>query len=82
MKAHRDGFSRFSVRSAWRGDAVYRKPRATTSESLEKPPFRSPARAARGRRETLPMPRIARGSAPTRRRAEAISMGLHQRSLV
>ena len=42
---------RFSVRSAWRGDTVYRKPRATTSEGLEKPPFRSPPRAAGGRRE-------------------------------
>ena len=82
MKAHRDGFSRFSVRSAWRGDTVYRKTHATTSESLEKPPFRSPPRAAGGRRETLPMHRIACGSAPTRRGAEAISMGLHQRSLV
>jgi hypothetical protein len=88
MKAHRDGFSRFSVRSAWRGlpsvrlreagDTVYRKTRATTSESFEKPPFRSPPRAAGGRRETLPMHCIACGSAPTRRRAEAISMGLHQ----
>ena len=76
MKAHRDGFSRFSVRSAWRGDTVYRKTRATTSESLEKPPFRSLPRAADGRRETLTMPRIARGSAPTRRGAEAIYMCL------
>jgi hypothetical protein len=31
---HRDGFPRFSARSAWRGDAAHRKARATPSESL------------------------------------------------
>ncbi len=35
---HRDGFPRLSARSAWRGDAGHRKPRATPSESLGKPP--------------------------------------------
>jgi hypothetical protein len=74
IETHIDDFSRFSVRSAWRGDTVYRKPRATTSEGLEKPPFRSPSRAAGGRRETSPMPRIAFGSAPPRRRAIWVSI--------
>ena len=64
------------------GDTVYRKPRATTSEGLEKPPFRSPPRAAGGCRETSPMPRIAFGSAPPRRGAEAIYMGLYPCRLV
>ncbi len=35
---HRDSFPRLSARSAWRGDAGHRKPRATRSESLGKPP--------------------------------------------
>ncbi len=35
-----------------------------------------------GRRETLPMPRIARGFPPTRRIARPISMGHYQRDLV
>ncbi len=35
---HRDGFPRFSARSAWRSDAGHRKPCATPSESLGKPP--------------------------------------------
>ncbi len=40
---HRDGFPRLLARSAWRGDAAHRKPRApskshATSESLGKPP--------------------------------------------
>ncbi len=34
---HRDGFPRLSARSAWRGDAGHRKPRATPPESLGKP---------------------------------------------
>ena len=43
---HRDGFPRFSARSAGRSDARHRKPRAPSksilpSESLGKPPFRS-----------------------------------------
>ena len=63
--------------SAWRGDTVYRKPRATTSEGLEKPPFRLPPRAAGGRRETSLMPHIDFGSAPPRRSPEAIYMGLY-----
>ncbi len=40
---HRDGFPRFSARSAWRGDAGHREPWAPSqshgpSESLGKPP--------------------------------------------
>ena len=77
---HRDGFPRFSARSAWRGGAGHREPRGTPPESpsLEawgKPPFRSPGRTVGGRREALTMPRIARGSPPARRIARAISMG-------
>ncbi len=79
---HRDGFPRFSARSGWRGDAGHRVGRATPSESLGKPPFRSPGRTAGGRRKTLPMSHIARGFPPTRRIAHAISRGHYQRSLV
>ncbi len=88
---HRDGFPRFSARSAWCGDAGHRKPRAPSqshgpSESLGKPPFRSRGRTAGGRRKALPMSRIARGFPPTRplarRIACAISMGHYQRDLV
>ncbi len=79
---HRDGFPRLSARSAWRGDAGHRKPRATPPESLGKPPFRSRRRTAGGRRKALPMSRIARGFPPTRRIARPISMGHYQRSLV
>ncbi len=79
---HRDGFPRLSARSAWRGDAAHRKPRATTSESLGKPPFRSRRRTAGGRRKALTMSRIARGFPPTRRIACTITMGHYQRSLV
>ncbi len=83
----RDGFPRLSARSAWRGDAGHRKPRAPSeshgpSESLGKPPFRSRGRTAGGRREALPMSHIACGFPPTRRIARAISMGHYQRSLV
>ncbi len=83
---HRDGFPRFSARSAWRGDARPRKPRATPPESLGKPPFRSRRRTGSGRpwgrRKALPMSRIARGFPPTRRIACTISMGHYQRFLV
>ena len=79
---HRDGFPRFSARSAWRGDAGHREPQATPPESLGKPPFRSPGRTAGGRREALTMPRIACGPPSARRIAHAISMGHYQRSLV
>ncbi len=40
----RDGLPRFSARSVRRGDAGHRKPFATLSESLGRPPFRSPIR--------------------------------------
>ncbi len=79
---HRDGVPRFSARSAWRGDAGHRKARATPSESLGKPPFRSRGRAAGGRRKALPMSHIARGFPPTRRIAHAISKGHYRCSLV
>ncbi len=88
---HRDGFPRFSARSAWRGDAGHRKPCAPSesygpSESLGKPPFRSGGRTAGGRRKALTMSRIARGFPPTRPVARPIacpsSMGHYQRSLV
>ena len=57
---HRDGFPRLSARSAWRGDpgsaggfaeasVEHRKPCATPSESLGKPPFRSGGRTGTGR---------------------------------
>ncbi len=51
---HRDGFPRFSARSAWRGDAGHRKPCAPSQsygqpESLGKPPFRSGRRTGSGR---------------------------------
>ena len=71
---HRDGFPRFSARSAWRGDAVHRKPRATPSESLGKPPFRSRGRTAGGRRQALTMPRIARGLPAERHGIEVIDL--------
>jgi hypothetical protein len=79
---HRDDFPRFSARSARRGDGGHRKARATPSESLGKPPFRSRGRTAGGRRKALPMSHIARGLPPTRRIAHAISMGRYRRSLV
>ncbi len=51
---HRDGFPRFSARSAWRSDAGHREPCAPSqshgpSESLGKPPFRSRRRTGSGR---------------------------------
>ncbi len=54
IMTHRDGFPRLSARSAWRGDAGHRKPCAPSqsygpSESLGKPPFRSPGRTGSGR---------------------------------
>ena len=54
---HRDGLPRFSARNVGRGDAAHREARATPSESLGKPPFRSPPRPVRGRRKALPMGR-------------------------
>ena len=45
---HRDGLPRFSARSVGRGDAAHREERATPSESLGKPPFRSPLRPVGG----------------------------------
>ncbi len=92
---HRDGFPRFSARSAWRGDAGHRKPCAPStstgpSESLGKPPFRSRRRTAGGRRKASTMSRRTRGfpaarplARPVARRiACPISMGHYQRSLV
>ncbi len=93
---HRDGFPRLSARSAWRGDAGRREPRAPSQsyappESLGKPPFRSRRRPGSGRnwcgrRKALTMSRRTCGSPPTRslarRIACPISMGHYQRSLV
>ena len=50
-----DGLPRFSARSVRRGDAAHREAHATPSESLGKPPFRSPLRPVGGRRKALPM---------------------------
>ena len=82
MKTHRDGLPRFSARSVRRGDAGHREPCATTTGSLGKPPFRSRMRPVGVRRKVLTMRRIACNFPPARRAAYAISMGLHQRSLV
>ena len=79
---HRDGLPRFSARSVGRGDAAHREARATPSESLGKPPFRSPLRPVGERRMALPMGRIACGHPPTRRAAGAIHMGHYHLSLV
>ena len=75
---HRDGFARFSARSARRGDAVHREAGATPSESLAKPPDRSRMQPVGVRRNVLPMRRIARDNSPARRTAYAISMGYYQ----
>ncbi len=79
---HRDGFPRFSARSVRRGDAGHRKPCATPSESLGKPPFRSSMRPVGGRRKVLTMPSIARDPPPPRRAPWTILMGHYHRSLV
>ncbi len=92
---HRDGFPRFSARSAWCSDAGHRKPCAPSesfgpSESLGKPPSRSRMRTGSGRpwgrRKALTMSRRTRGFPPARplarRIACPISMGHYQRSLV
>ncbi len=97
---HRDGFPQscrrgLSARSAWRGGAGHREPRATPpapgpeslrTQDLGKPPFRSRGRTAGVRRKALPMSHIACGSPPARplarRIAHAISMGQYQHSLV
>ena len=64
-----DGLPRFSARSVGRGDAAHREARATPSESLGKPPFRSPPRPVGGRRKALPMGRhrLRPASCPTGR---------------
>ena len=76
---HRDGLPRFSARSAGRGDAAHREARATPSEILGKPPFRSPSQPVGGRRKALPMGRhrlrpfsypTGRGGDPTYRRGD------------
>ena len=79
---HRDGFPRLSARSAWRSDAGHRKPCATPSESLGKPPPVGQANRRRASESLDDVPRIARGFPPTRRIACPISMGHYQRSLV
>ncbi len=58
---HRDGLPRFSARSVRPRsalcDAGHREPCATPSESLGKPPVRSPMRPVGGRRKALTMSR-------------------------
>ncbi len=86
----RDGLPRFSARSVRPRsalcDAAHREPCATPSESLGKPPVRSPMRPVGGRRKTLTMSRIACGLPPTRRAAwtipQIIPVGHYHRSLV
>ncbi len=70
---HRDGFPRFSARSAWRGAAGHRSPCVTPSESIGKPPFRSRRRPAGGRRKASTMSRRTRGFPPTRPMARRIA---------
>ena len=82
MKTHRDGLPGLSARSVRRGDAGHREACATPSESPGKPPFRSDMQPVGVRRKVLTMHRIADNVPPARRAAYAISMGLHQRSLV
>ena len=79
---HGDGLPRFSARSVRCGDAGHREACATLPESLGRPPFRSRMQPAGGRRNGLPMPRIAGAVPPTRWVACAISIGHYQRSLV
>ena len=62
---HRDGLPRLLARSARRSDVVHRKPCATPSKSLGKPPVRSFMRPVGGRRKTLTMHRIVGGFPPT-----------------
>ncbi len=78
----RDGFPRFSARTARRDDAVHRKPGSTPSESLGKTPVRSPQHLVGGRQKTLTMLHIACAFLPTRRNAEMISMGHYYNPLV
>ncbi len=79
---HRDSFLWLSVRSAWRSDTGYRKPRATQPESHRKLSFRLSSRTFGGRRKALPIRRIADGSSPTRRSPKIIPMGHKSSSLV
>ncbi len=78
----RAGLPRFSALSVRRGDAGHRKACATPSESVGKPPLRSPMRPVGGRRKVLTMHRIAGNFPPARRAAYAISMSHDQRPLV
>jgi hypothetical protein len=79
---HEDGLPRFSARSVGRGDAAHREARATPSESLGKPPLRSPPPPVGERRKALPMGRIACGHPPARPAAGKILMSHYHRSLV
>ncbi len=77
---HRDGFPRVSAGSVGCGDAGHHKARATPSENLGKPPFRSHSRPRGERRKALTMGHIVCTFPPTRGTANAISMGHYQRS--
>jgi hypothetical protein len=79
---HEDGLPRFSARSVEQGDAAHREARATPSESLGKPPLRSPPPPVGERRKALPMGRIACGHPPARPAAGKILMSHYHRSLV
>ena len=94
MKTHRDGLPRLSAqglrrreRTPWRCGASRAvrddvRQGLLEAESLGKPPIWSQMRPVGGRRKVLTMHRIAGNFPPARRAASAISMGLHQRSLV
>ncbi len=66
---HRDGFPRFSARSAWRGDAGHRKPRAPSTrigtpeslgpQDLGKPPPVARAGLTKGEVDDDRSPRAA-----------------------
>ena len=67
---HGDGLPRFSARSVRRRDAGHRKPRATPSESLGKPPLVAPAtrrRASEGLADGGGPHRLLPSSYPTGR---------------
>ncbi len=85
---HRDGFPRFSARSAWCGDAGRSPPPGRKPWEAAVPVARANRQRANlwGRRKALPMSRRTRGFPPTRplarRVACTISMGHYQRDLV
>ena len=77
-----NGHPRFSAISVCRSDAYHHEARATLSESLGWPPFRSRRWLVGGRRNVLPMNHIACDISPTRRTTYAIYRSQHLRSSV